>query len=63
MNALNQLCWPVLCAQVKDILEKSLAREQTIVVVEAAVLVESGMSSLVDEVWTAMVPHDIVSAK
>ncbi|XP_065176371.1 bifunctional coenzyme A synthase-like [Sycon ciliatum] len=57
MNVLNQLCWPVLRTQVNDILQKSATSAHRIVVVEAAVLIEAGMSSLVDEVWTVMVPH------
>ncbi|VDO98266.1 unnamed protein product [Soboliphyme baturini] len=61
LQALNSIVWPAI----RQLIERDIAEFQrhqndasTIVVVDAAVLIEAGWHSLVDEIWVTFVPRD-----
>lgn len=59
MKRLNEIVWPCIADEVKRQIEEC---ETEVIVVEAAVMVEAGWHTLVDEVWVMTVsPEEAVS--
>ena len=55
MKRLNEIVWPCIADSVKEIIESSSSE---LIVVEAAVMLEAGWQSFVDEVWVMTVSPD-----
>ena len=60
---LNQIMHPLMARIVSEQIEGLKADGVAVVVVEAAVLIEAGWDSLVDEVWTTESPLDSVAER
>ena len=60
MKRLTYIVWPCIANAVCDIIESSSAE---LIVVEAAVLLEAGWNSLVDEVWVMKVSSDVAKRR
>lgn len=56
LEKLNGILHPLMYAEMKKRLEESKARDTRVAVLEAAILVEAGWESLVDEVWLVTAP-------
>lgn len=60
MRKLNSIVHPAVIADIK---KWSVAEQKDLVFVETAILRESGMETLVDEVWVVDAPKDIRVAR
>lgn len=58
---LNSIVWPAIARLAEEDLMK--VPPTSIVVLEAAVLLEAGWDQLVDEVWTLIIPRDTALAR
>ncbi|KAL5271504.1 hypothetical protein ACHWQZ_G001944 [Mnemiopsis leidyi] len=55
MKRLNEIVWPCIADSVKEIIESSTSE---LIIVEAAVMLEAGWQTFVDEVWVMTVSPD-----
>ena len=60
LQRLNQIVHPRMRAMLFDRIDQGRRRGAKVVVLEAAILIESGWNSLVDEVWVTVAPEDTV---
>ena len=60
LDRLNAIMHPRMASMVKNKIESLEENGSNVVVLEAAVLLEAGWDSLVDEVWTVTAPVDLV---
>lgn len=56
---LEQAVWPVMAAVVEKEFAEAEAQDAPVAVLEAAVLLEAGWDTLVDEVWTVTADEDL----
>jgi dephospho-CoA kinase len=59
-SRLNQIMHPGLYRMVKDIIESYRKKGNPVVVVEAALLIEAGWNTLVDQVWVTVAPEPVI---
>ncbi len=60
LSRLNQIMHPWIHETLKNHLRTYQSQGVRVAVIEAALLVEAGWHSLVDEVWVTVAPHDTV---
>ena len=63
LTRLNQIMHPRMARMVAEQIEQLRAEGVAVVVLEAAVLLEAGWDSLVDEVWSTQSPDDAVAQR
>ncbi|XP_038610613.1 bifunctional coenzyme A synthase [Tachyglossus aculeatus] len=56
LKTLTDIVWPVIARLAREQVLAAAARGKTVCVLEAAMLLESGWSNMVHEVWTTVVP-------
>ncbi|ESO00545.1 hypothetical protein HELRODRAFT_82715 [Helobdella robusta] len=56
LNELNQIVWPAIQKLVEKYVQKLTSEGKSIIVLDAAVLLEAGWDGGVHEVWTAIIP-------
>lgn len=62
LNELNNIVWPELLGRVKSVIEEIRQRnEKSIVIIEAAVLLQANWDKEMHEVWSLFVPPERVS--
>ena len=59
-SQLNRIMHPRLFHIVKDIIDQYRQRGDTLVVLEAALLIEVGWKTLVDQVWVTVCPEGVI---
>jgi len=59
-NRLNSIVWPHIAEKVRDEIDRCRRADAKVVVVEAALLIEAGWDSLVDEIWVTWSPEEAV---
>lgn len=57
---LNAIMHPRMYQIVKDIIDRHRQRGDTVVVLEAALLIEAGWKPLVDQVWVTVAPEGVI---
>ena len=60
MGRLNSIMWPYMREQIREQIDVHRRDGAEVVVVEAALLLEAGWDSLVDEIWVTWSPEDEV---
>jgi len=60
MTKLNTIMWPAIGQMIRDRLGQFESTGSSVVVLEAAVMIEAGWGSLVDEVWVSVAPEEVV---
>lgn len=58
LTQLNNIVWPEIANLVKEQIESFSAEGVQVCVVEAAVLLDAGWDSVVDEVWVSIIPEE-----
>jgi dephospho-CoA kinase len=62
MEKLNAIAWPKIRGSIEDKIEEERQRGSSVVVVDAAILIEAGWTNLGDEVWVTIAPEtDVVN--
>jgi len=60
LDSLNSIMWPHMCERIGEQIERYREEGAKVVVVEAALLIEAGWDSLVDEIWVTWSPEHVV---
>jgi dephospho-CoA kinase len=60
MDRLNSIMWPHIAERVHEEIDQCRLEETKVVVVEAALLIEAGWDSMVDEIWVTWSPQEAV---
>lgn len=60
MTKLNAIMWPIIGQMIKNRLGELELLGSSVVVLEAAVMIEAGWCPLVDEVWVSVAPEAVV---
>jgi dephospho-CoA kinase len=63
LKKLNAITHPLILDEVKRRIKKHQAEGYDVVIVEAALILESGWSPYMDEIWLALAPQDITLAR
>ena len=59
LESLNRLVWPAIHAILQNKIEELKNNSVPDIVVEAAVMIEAGWESSVDELWTIETSHEL----
>jgi dephospho-CoA kinase len=60
LSKLNCIVRPLIAAQVQTRLKMLRQKDTSVVVLEAALLIEAGWSPLVDELWVTITPENVI---
>lgn len=60
LNELNEIVWPFLEFEIQHRIEE-VRRTHQVVIIEAAVLLQAGWQNRVHEVWSIVIPPELVS--
>jgi len=60
LKQLNDIVRPLILKSVKDTLEQLRRKNTDVVVIEAALLLEAGWESLMNEIWVATAPENVL---
>ena len=63
MTKLNSIVWPKIKNKVTEIIEENSRLGTEVLVLDAAVLIEAGWTSVVDETWVVTAPIDQIISR